>query len=74
MMAWVRIKQKCAAAGQHLVPGQVLAVPDEMPVSIANVLARMGRAEVLDEAPSDKPARSRKAKAEPEAAAEETAA
>lgn len=69
MMAWLRITQKCAAGGRHLAQGQVLAVPDELPVQVANALARMGRGELLD-APPDlatqpaKPARTRKARAE----------
>lgn len=72
-MAWIRIKEKCAAAGQHLAVGQVLAVPDELPVHVANVLARMGRAEVLDEPPAAPKVRGRKAKAEAETADESEA-
>lgn len=54
MMAWLRIKQKCSAAGRHLAVGEVLAVPGELPIAVASALARMGRAEALD-APPDPP-------------------
>lgn len=64
MMAWLRITQKCAAAGQHLAQGQVLAIPDELPIQVANALSRMGRGVLLDEPPTtaNKATRPRKAK------------
>lgn len=63
MMVWLRITQKCAAGGKHLAQGQVLSVPDEVTVQVANTLARMGRGELLDALPP-KPARPRKVRAE----------
>ena len=41
----IRILEKCRAAEQHLPQGAVLAVPDEIPETVARALVRMRRAE-----------------------------
>jgi len=41
----IRILEKCRAADQHLPQGAVLAVPDEIPETVARALVRMRRAE-----------------------------